>query len=87
MDISLEQNYKSFYLEIKDKIKQAQYQALKNVNKELINLYWEIGKNIYEKQLKHNWGKSIVKNLSEDLQKEFPGIKGFSIPSAGSTPK
>lgn len=75
----INQNYKNFYLEVKEKIRKAQYQALKNVNKELINLYWELGKSINEKQLQHNWGKSIVKNLSEDLQKEFPGTKGFSV--------
>lgn len=67
--------YSNFLLEIKTRIKEAQYAALKAVNTELIQLYWDLGKKIVEKQL---WGKSIVENLAQDLQKEFPGIKGFS---------
>jgi predicted nuclease of restriction endonuclease-like (RecB) superfamily len=56
-----------------------QYEALKAVNKELITLYWDIGKSIVEKQEAFGWGKSVVKNLSEELQKEFVGMKGFSV--------
>jgi predicted nuclease of restriction endonuclease-like (RecB) superfamily len=63
---------------IKEKIHNAQYEALKKVNKELIALYIEIGKEIVKKQESYNWGKAIVKNLSDDLQKEFSGMKGFS---------
>jgi len=70
--------YKNFVKAIKEKVYQAQYQALKAVNKELIKLYWEIGNAIIEKQEQHGWGKSIIENLSKDLQKEFPGVKGFS---------
>ncbi len=70
--------YKSFLEEIKEKVYRSQYQALKAVNIELINLYWEIGKSIIEKQELYGWGKSVVENLSKDLQKEFPGVKGFS---------
>lgn len=44
----------------------------------MINLYWDIGKKIIEKQKEYNWGMSVVENLATDLQKEFPGIKGFS---------
>ena len=70
--------YKSFVEEIKEKVNQAQYEALKKVNKELIKLYWEIGEAIISKQEQNGWGQSIVENLSKDLQKEFPGVKGFS---------
>lgn len=74
----LENDFTNFVKEIKTKILSSQYEALKAVNKELINLYWEIGKNIVEKQEKFGWGKAIVQNLSNELQKEFIGIKGFS---------
>jgi len=67
----------NFIAEIKAKIRQAQYEALKIVNVHLINLYWEIGKSISEKQ-SESWGKSIVPTLSKELQKEFPGVGGFS---------
>lgn len=71
-------DYKVFFLKIKEKILASQYNALKAVNKELIKLYWDIGKTIIQKQQQFGWGKSIVVNLAKDLQNEFPGIKGFS---------
>lgn len=70
--------YKNFVEEIKEKVYQSQYQALKSVNKELIKLYWEIGESIIDKQEQYGWGKSIVESLAKELQKEFPGVKGFS---------
>lgn len=66
-----------FISDIKEKIRSAQYAAMKAVNVELINLYWEIGRSISEKQIE-SWGKSIVPKLSQELQNEFPGITGFS---------
>lgn len=73
------ETYKLFLTEIKEKIYQSQYQALKAVNKELIELYWEIGRLIIEKQEQLGWGKSIVEILSKDLQEEMPGVNGFSV--------
>ncbi|MBD2054467.1 DUF1016 domain-containing protein [Oculatella sp. FACHB-28] len=64
--------------EIKQRIRSAQYAALKSVNKELIALYWDIGRLIVERQQGATWGKSIVEQLAKDLQTEFPGISGFS---------
>ena len=78
MQIAHNKQFGEFVKDIKQKILSAQYEALKSVNKELINLYWEIGKSIVEKQEQFGWGKSIVKNLSQELQKEFVGMKGFS---------
>ena len=75
---SVSKEYTSFLQEIKKRISDAQYAALKSVNKELISLYWDLGKEIVEKQHKFGWGKGIVENLSKDLQIEFVGIKGFS---------
>jgi predicted nuclease of restriction endonuclease-like (RecB) superfamily len=71
-------NYQSFLYEIRERIRSAQYEALKAVNKELIALYWDLGKMIVERQVEEGWGKSVVERLAKDLQKEFPGIKGFS---------
>ncbi|HII15755.1 MAG TPA: DUF1016 domain-containing protein [Nanoarchaeota archaeon] len=70
--------YSSLLGEIKERIRSAQYEALKAVNKELIFLYWDIGRMINERQKEYTWGKSVVELLAKDLQKEFPGIKGFS---------
>jgi predicted nuclease of restriction endonuclease-like (RecB) superfamily len=64
--------------EIKERIRSAQYAALKAVNKELIALYWDIGKLIVDRQQGASWGRSIVEQLAHDLRAEFPGISGFS---------
>ncbi|WP_199856330.1 DUF1016 N-terminal domain-containing protein [Lunatibacter salilacus] len=70
--------YKAFFSDIKEKINQSQYEALRQVNKTLLALYWEIGKSIVGKQQEHGWGKAIVETLSRDLQNEFPGVQGYS---------
>ena len=71
--------YLHFRDEITRRIRSAQYEALKAVNKEMIALYWEIGRRITEQQAALGWGKSVVETLSRDIQKEFPGIKGFGV--------
>lgn len=63
---------------IKIRILRAQYDALKIVNKEMISLYWDIGRMIVERQEKERWGKAVVENLAADLQTEFPGARGYS---------
>ncbi|MCL2135799.1 MAG: PDDEXK nuclease domain-containing protein [Candidatus Bathyarchaeota archaeon] len=70
--------YSSFIKEIKELIYRRQYEAMKRVNAELIQLYWDIGKEIHRQQREKGWGKSVVEILSKELQKEFPGIRGFS---------
>jgi len=70
--------YVQFLNGLKSKIKQAQYQAYRAVNKQLISLYWDIGKSIVEKQEKLGWRQKIIQQLAEDLQKEFPQKSGFS---------
>jgi len=75
--MTLNNHQKSFIISIKEKIRFAQYEAYKDVNTHLIRLYWDIGKDISEKQ-GESWGKSIVPILSKELQSEFPGVSGFS---------
>ena len=75
-DIVNTKDYLSFLDNIKLHIRQTQYKAMKAVNAEIIALYWEIGRSIAEKQ-EDGWGKSIVEQLANDIQSEFPGIKGF----------
>lgn len=70
--------YQSFFIEVKNRIRSAQYEALKAVNKELVGLYWDLGKMIVQKQKEAGWGKSVVVTLAKDLQNDFPGGKGFS---------
>ena len=59
-------------------IKQSRNNAIKAVNAELINLYWNIGGHISKKIEQSEWGDSVVKDLAEYIQKNEPEIKGFS---------
>lgn len=70
--------YRPLVDEVKELIHKKQYKVLKAINSETINLYWEIGEEIYRQQEENGWGKSIVQVLSKELQKEFPGAKGYS---------
>jgi predicted nuclease of restriction endonuclease-like (RecB) superfamily len=76
-DKQITTDYPQFLIEIKERIHQSRYEAAKAVNQEIIRLYWDIGRLITEKQQTLGWGKSVVETLSEDLQKEFPGMTGF----------
>jgi len=70
--------YASLIKEIKELIYSRQYEAMKKVNIELMQLYWEIGSKIEHRQREQGWGKSVVEVLAKELQKEFPGTQGFS---------
>ncbi len=70
----IENSQLQFITEIKNKVRQAQYEALKAVNVQLINLYWDLGKAIAEKQ-ELGRGKAIVPTLSNELRNEFPTLK------------
>ena len=61
MKTALPAEYTTFLLELKERIHRAQYAALKAVNKELITLYWDIGKSIVSSQHELGWGKAVNK--------------------------
>ena len=65
-------NYKNVFENIKQEILKSQYKAMQAVNKELIYMYWHIGKIILDNS---KWGNKFIDNLSVDLQLEFPKIK------------
>ena len=65
-------------VELKSKIGAAQIKAAMTVNRQLLELYWQLGKDIYEKQQKANWGEGLIEQLSKDLMAAFPDMKGFS---------
>lgn len=74
----LPQGYKDFLHSIKQRIHESRTRAYYAVNRELIELYWGIGREIAERQERDGWGKSVVERLSNDLREEFPGTTGFS---------
>ncbi|NLZ04340.1 MAG: DUF1016 domain-containing protein [Phycisphaerae bacterium] len=70
--------YARFLEEVKSRIRTARVKAALSVNRELIQLYWDIGKTIVEAQTDKGYGKQVVERLAADLRKEFPGVAGFS---------
>ena len=68
--------YKNIFESVKKEVLKAQYKAIYAVNKELIFMYWNVGKIILENS---KWGNKFIDNLSIDLKLEFPTIKGFSV--------
>ena len=75
--MSIEITQSQFITDVITKVRQAQYEASKAVNIHLINLYWDLGKSIAEKQALGR-GRGIVNTLSKELQTEFPAMGGFS---------
>lgn len=71
-------SYAALLTEIKDRVRSAQLRAHLAVNRELVLLYWQIGRDIVSRQKLEGWGKSVIERLAADIQREFPGIEGFS---------
>jgi predicted nuclease of restriction endonuclease-like (RecB) superfamily len=63
---------------IKARVAAARLTAVRSVNRELISLYWDIGKAVVAEQERLGWGKSIVEQIARDLRAAFPGTRGFS---------
>jgi len=77
-EAALPVGYYELLNDIKKRIQTAQLKAALSVNQELIKLYWEIGREIVDRQKSDGWGSKITERISKDLQNEFPGIEGFS---------
>jgi predicted nuclease of restriction endonuclease-like (RecB) superfamily len=73
--------YPELLQELKSRIHAAQVRAAFAVSRELILLYWSIGREILTRQDAQGWGAKIVERLAHDLQVEFPGVEGFSARS------
>jgi predicted nuclease of restriction endonuclease-like (RecB) superfamily len=70
--------YAALLEDLKARVRTAQLKAAVAVNREMIQLYWDIGRLIVERQEREGWGTGIVDRLAKDIQKAFPGLKGFS---------
>jgi predicted nuclease of restriction endonuclease-like (RecB) superfamily len=70
--------YAALLKDIKERVRTAQMRAALAVNRELIVLYWSIGRDILARQKIEGWGTKVIERLAKDLAKEFPGIEGFS---------
>ena len=74
-----ENEYKQWLVDLKQRIRQSQIKAAVKVNTELLLLYWEMGRDIVARQMEAAWGSNFFEQLSKDLRKEFPEMKGFSV--------
>lgn len=74
----MSEEYKNWVSELKTRYRQSQIKAAVKVNSELLQFYWELGRDIVAKKAESVWGSGFLKNLSIDLQKEFPNSSGLS---------
>jgi predicted nuclease of restriction endonuclease-like (RecB) superfamily len=77
-DLPLPSGYLEVLEDIKEWVRTARIRASLSVNRELIILYWEIGRLILERQEAEGWGAKVIDRLSIDLNREFPDMKGLS---------
>lgn len=71
-------DYAAFLDDLKTRVRSAQLKAAVAVNTELIQLYWDIGRAILQRQQTEGWGTKVIERLGQDLQREFPGQAGYS---------
>ena len=71
--------FKQWLVDLKLRIRQSQLRAAIKVNSELLRLYWDLGKDIANRQMDAVWGSGFYDNLSRELKSEFPDMKGFSV--------
>ncbi len=76
--MELDTSYKRWLEELKTKIQSAQLKASVAVNSQLLQLYWDLGREIVQKQSQASWGDAVLDQLSVDLKLSFPDISGFS---------
>jgi predicted nuclease of restriction endonuclease-like (RecB) superfamily len=72
-------DYRQFIVDLKVRVLSARTSAARAVNRDLILLYWDIGRGIVEKQKALGWGESVVETVATDLRTEFPDMRGFSV--------
>jgi predicted nuclease of restriction endonuclease-like (RecB) superfamily len=74
----LPSDYGHLLQSLKERIRSAQLRASLAVNRELVLLYWQIGRDILNRQTQEGWGAKVIERLSQDLKQAFPDMKGFS---------
>ncbi len=76
--VPLPTDYADWLFALKVRIHTAQQRATLSVNRELIHLYWHIGRDILLRQDREGWGAKVIDRLAHDLRSAFPTMKGFS---------
>ena len=73
------EGYEAFIGEVKERIRSAQVRAALAVNRELILLYWSIGRDILNRQAEQGWGARVIEQMAVDLSQAFPAVTGFRV--------
>ncbi len=81
--LNVNKGYRTWVETIKARYKQSQTRALLKANQELMSFYWHLGRDIVEMHVEEQWGKKVLKNLSQDLQRDLPDVTGLSETSLG----
>lgn len=77
--IKIDNDYAGWIKDLSLRFRQSQIKAAVKVNRVLIQFYWELGRDIVDRQVEATWGDKILFTLSQDLQEALPGIKGLSV--------
>ena len=75
---SVPAGYTDWLADIKSRVSAARQRAVLAANAELMRLYWQIGRDILERQASQGWGSKVIDRLASDLREAFPEMKGFS---------
>jgi hypothetical protein len=76
---SLPKDYPRFLHDLKERIRAARLKVTLSANRELVILYWDLGRRVIEQQKRGRWGTGVIAQISRDLRTEFPEMKGFSV--------
>ncbi|MDB5789437.1 PDDEXK nuclease domain-containing protein [Caballeronia mineralivorans] len=71
-------DYRRWLAELKQRVERTRLRAVTSVNRELVTLYWQIGREILDRQQRQGWGAAVVDRLARDLKAAFPDMRGFS---------
>jgi len=77
--LNLDENYKRFLSEMRERLKSAQIRVAMSINSEQIIFYWKLGSEIIQYQKEYKWGEHFLEQLSHDMRQAFPGMEGFSV--------
>ena len=76
--LAVSPDYRAFLDDLKARVRAAQLRASFSVNREMVLLYWSIGRDILDQQRRKGWGAKVIDQISRDLLREFPKMKGLS---------
>lgn len=81
--IKVDAEYNQWILNLSERFKQSQIKAAFSVNSEMLQFYWSLGEDLVKLKAESKWGDGVIKSVSQDLQRQLPEVKGFSVTNIG----